>query len=137
TEDLAVGVKVIDMQHRELFKRINDLLQALSEGKEAEEVEKTFDFLEDYIDSHFVSEEKAMAIYSYPEIKSHMIQHGIFRDAFFGSKEKYSEIGADPDLMSEVKFRICDWIVTHVARVDKELGEFLIPKIEEMENEAS
>ena len=49
-EDLAVGVKSIDEQHQELFRRINSLLEACNLGKGREEVASVIAFLGEYID---------------------------------------------------------------------------------------
>lgn len=133
TEDLAIGVMVIDAQHRELFKRVDALIKAIESREGAGEIEKTFVFLDDYVDSHFVSEEKAMAVYGYPEIKSHRIQHDIFRESVRDSRKRFRESGADATLMAELRFRVCDWLMSHVGLVDRELGAFLKPRLAEEE----
>ena len=66
TKDLSVGIEAIDIQHRELFKRIDGLIMAVNDGKGTDEVHDIFRFLSDYIDSHFATEEKCMRILSYP-----------------------------------------------------------------------
>ncbi|MHB9035807.1 MAG: hemerythrin domain-containing protein, partial [Armatimonadota bacterium] len=53
TPDLAVGVREIDDQHRELFKRVNDLLEAMSKGKGRDEIAKVVAFLGNYVVTHF------------------------------------------------------------------------------------
>lgn len=40
TDELATGVNKIDNQHKELFKRINNLLDACNQGKGKDEVKK-------------------------------------------------------------------------------------------------
>ena len=57
TEDLATGVNKIDNQHKELFKRINNLLEACNQGRGKNEVEKVIKFLDDYVIIHFSEEE--------------------------------------------------------------------------------
>ena len=60
TEDLATGVPEIDAQHKELFSRINRLLEACNQGQGRAEVGKTLAFLEEYVLIHFSTEEKIM-----------------------------------------------------------------------------
>ncbi len=60
TGDLAVGINKIDEQHRELFKRINDLLLAIREQRCRAEIDKTIEFLDDYARFHFSEEEQRM-----------------------------------------------------------------------------
>lgn len=61
-----IGVEEIDSQHKELFKRIRDLLDACSQNKGRQEVSKMIDFLEEYVDIHFTSEEKLHVKNLYP-----------------------------------------------------------------------
>ncbi|MEK7700013.1 MAG: hemerythrin domain-containing protein [Planctomycetota bacterium] len=60
SENLAVGVTMIDDQHKGIFSRINTLMSAMSQGKGKEEVGKVLEFLADYTKKHFSAEEKLM-----------------------------------------------------------------------------
>ena len=46
-ENLAVGVDVIDNQHKGIISRINSLLNAMSQGKGRDEIGKVLTFLAD------------------------------------------------------------------------------------------
>ena len=59
TQDMAVGIETIDEQHKELFKRISDLLQAIREHRCKSEIDGTIKFLDDYARFHFGEEENA------------------------------------------------------------------------------
>ena len=80
--DLATGVDEIDKQHKELFQRINNLLEACNHGKGKEEVKKVIWFLEDYVITHFSEEERYMGKYDYPEYSGHKRQHLEFMENF-------------------------------------------------------
>ncbi len=125
TPDLAVGVEEIDMQHRELFKRIGTLVSAINEGRGADEVQGLFDFLGDYIGSHFTTEVKCMHILSYPKMADHRAQHDIFVRAVKDAKREYDKDGASDALAETLKTHICDWLVNHVKEVDMQLAAFL------------
>jgi hemerythrin len=58
TEELATGIEVIDDQHKELFRRIDGLLEACKAGKGREAVAGVLAFLENYVVEHFAAEEK-------------------------------------------------------------------------------
>ncbi|MEE9543061.1 MAG: bacteriohemerythrin [Thermodesulfobacteriota bacterium] len=130
TKKLAVGVKEIDIQHRVLFKRIDDLLKAMEQdlGEDAGHIERFFDFLEDYAASHFKMEQKAMAVYKYPDREAHLKEHDVFTRAIDELKLTYKSGGATSELKAELKERLCDWLVNHVSEVDKALGTFLKPR---------
>ena len=61
-EELATGVLEIDNQHKEIFARINRLLEASSQGKGKQEVGRMIDFLGDYVISHFEGSTSTLVI---------------------------------------------------------------------------
>jgi hemerythrin len=124
TSDLAVGVTQIDDQHKELFKRLNDLLEAMSKGKGREEIDKVVSFLANYVISHFETEEKLMARHSYPQFVAHKTQHSIFVSDFTNMKRNF-ESGVSVSSVIAVQKRISDWLVNHIGKTDKALGAFL------------
>ncbi len=68
TEDLSVGVDLIDEQHKLWFEKANQLYKAGQEGRAKEFIIEMFDFLDDYTKQHFKDEEKYMEKIKYPQI---------------------------------------------------------------------
>ena len=66
TDRLATGISTIDSQHKELFKRINNLVTAIRERRCKSEIDDTIKFLDDYARVHFSEEEKHMRETEYP-----------------------------------------------------------------------
>jgi hemerythrin len=128
-ENLAVGVEEIDSQHRELFKRINDLLSAMSTGKGKLEIEKIIMFLEDYVVFHFGSEEKTMVINGYPDIASHRKLHQEFIKDVEDMRKEFENNGPTSFFVVQVQKRVCDWLINHIGKADKSIGAFLETKI--------
>lgn len=124
----SVGVEVIDAQHRELFSRTNRLLEACQEGKGREVVGETLRFLEDYVKTHFSTEEGLMDKYAYPEALSHKKLHEGFMETLVKLKEEAAK-GAGLTLVTQVNKTVVDWWVNHILKVDKKLGAFLREKM--------
>ena len=59
SENLAVGVNMIDEQHKGIFSRINNLMNAMSQGKGKEEVGKVLEFLADYTQKNISAPKKS------------------------------------------------------------------------------
>ena len=59
TEDLSVGVDVIDQQHKIWFEKANQLFDAGKNGKAKEFIAQMLDFLDEYTKMHFRDEENA------------------------------------------------------------------------------
>jgi hemerythrin len=125
TSDLATSVDEIDSQHRELFQRINGLLDACNQGRGKIEVQKVITFLEDYVISHFAEEEKYMEEYSYPDAGLHRAQHKEFMESFSNLKRQFETDGPGVHIVISTNQIVVDWLRTHILKLDKSLGAFL------------
>lgn len=125
SNELSSGVDLIDTQHKELINRINGLLDAMKQGKGKNEVIKTVSFLSDYVVSHFGEEEKYMTAYRYPETVAHKMAHKDFINDFTRLFKGIGGGQADSVTVIQVQSRICDWLVQHICKTDKALGNYL------------
>jgi len=128
TDDLATGVELIDKQHKEIFRRINGLLEACRLGKGKEEVGKTIAFLEDYVVHHFAAEEKAQKDYAYPEYPQHKEIHDRFIVDFAGLKKRFDDEGATLSMVLVTNQVVTDWLINHINKIDKKLARYLQEK---------
>ena len=127
TERWSVGVDTIDAQHQELFAAINSLLR--EEGKPtSRDLAKVLDYLEKYVSTHFGLEETYMRRLSYPAFPSHKGEHVAFINEFYDMRDEYDNNGASPELADKMGRYMGDWLVNHIAKVDKALGAFLRDK---------
>jgi hemerythrin len=125
TKDLSVGVAEIDSQHRELFARTNDLLDAMKRGKAREDVGGLLSFLEDYTVMHFGLEERYMAEYKYPDLVSHKQRHSKFIEKIRIEKRNLEAEGATVDIAVRISILLTQWWIDHIRNVDRLLGIFL------------
>jgi hemerythrin len=128
TEDLAVGIPLIDSQHKELFSRINNLLTAIKEHRCKSEIDGTIKFLDDYAVFHFGEEEKRMREAGYDGLDEHKRQHAKYLKNISELKEQAAlprVTGMSYELSVTVNQIIVDWIVDHIMKVDKKFGEFV------------
>jgi hemerythrin len=124
-KSLAVGVKIIDEQHRELFRRVNTLLDSLMKGDAKPEVEKVMAFLGQYVVDHFAAEERLMAHYKYPTQDFHKGQHAGFVAKFVELKKTFEEKGAVSEVSIALNRFVCTWLREHIAGSDRALGKHL------------
>jgi len=128
TADLEVKVPNIDNQHKELFKRINDLTALGAKSVSKDETDKTIKLLGDYIIKHFRDEEELQKRYAYPKYEWHREQHKIYIDSFNKLKAEYDKNGPSTAFTLQLNKSIIDWIVKHIKHVDVELGKFINEK---------
>ena len=124
----AVGVAEIDRQHQELFRKINDLLEACNRGEGKQTIGQVLTFLEDYVKTHFGSEEKAMIAEAYPEYLNHVAEHRQFTNNFKELKRKFEAEGAGIGLVALTNRIVVDWLTNHIIMTDTKLGAFLNAK---------
>jgi hemerythrin len=129
TESLSVGVDIIDGQHKELFRRFGDLIDACHEGHGKERIAELLGFLDDYVVFHFGEEEKLMQNYGYPDIESHRHEHATFVHRLQYLKQVFHAEGPTQTLVSKTVRILLNWIVKHIKSVDLELGAFLKPRL--------
>lgn len=130
TEKLAVGVELIDSQHRELFVKINELVAAIRQHTCKYKISDVIRFLEQYIVFHFGEEEKLMLEKHYPGYPGHRAQHRQFMENFEELKKELLKLegGKKPgsyDLSVMTNQVVVDWILEHIAETDKRFGEYL------------
>jgi len=127
-ETLAVGVKEIDEQHKELFERMNQLLEACNKGKGKEAVGNVIDFLQAYVVEHFAAEEKLQKASGYPEYATHKAMHTEYLNNVANLKHQLDLHGPTLPFVITVNKTVVDWLTTHISKVDRGLGQFLQKK---------
>lgn len=128
SEKMAVGIKTIDSQHKELFKRINSLVAAIKEQRCRDEIDHTIKFLDDYARVHFAEEEKHMVETNYPGYEEQREGHRKYLSALAELKEQASRPrirGSSYDLSATTNQVVVDWIVAHIMKIDMKFGDFL------------
>ncbi len=124
TDDLKTNVDQIDDQHRELFDRLNNLINAVSRNDR--EVLKFLDFLKHYAVEHFGLEESFMRKFSYPETDEHLDQHATFRQRLSDLDKQIKEKSISTGSLAEMlEMEIGNWFVKHISSIDRKLTGFL------------
>ncbi len=131
SEKLATGIKTIDSQHRELFKRINNLVRAIKEHRCKAEIDGTIKFLDDYARVHFAEEEKHMRETNYDGLPEQHEDHKRYLAALAELKVQASLPrirGGSYDLSATTNQVVVDWIVAHIMKLDMKFGAYLKSK---------
>ncbi|HLP98096.1 MAG TPA: bacteriohemerythrin [Sideroxyarcus sp.] len=115
TDQLNVGIEVIDQQHRRIVEYINQLDDARSNGYTKEEIGYLLNDLVDYTISHFGFEESMQEEANYPFAKSHKKVHELFtlRIAEYQAKFENGE-----DVSKALNSLLVTWLFNHIKRDD-------------------
>ena len=125
SEKSAVGVDVIDNQHKGIISRINNLLNAMSQGKGRDEVGNVLTFLADYVVKHFTAEEGLMKKYNFSGYSEQQAEHAKFIKDFSLLKKEFETGGVTSTLVLQTQPQLCDWLTNHITNKDKQIGVFI------------
>jgi hemerythrin len=124
-ESFSIGVDLIDGQHKMLIQRLSEVSEAIEMSQGEGSIAKTLDFLIDYTDFHFSSEEKQMAERNYPHLEHQKQQHEEFRKSLRQFEQDFKEDGATQSLANHIRDFLYNWLIRHIKDVDHKFGEFL------------
>jgi len=123
---LAVGVRLIDAQHQDLFRHVGALLEAMEQNRGRHEVGKVLAFLERYVVEHFAAEERLMAQHAYPQAAVHEQKHAEFVRLFLALRGELEQEGPTAGLAVKLNRTVCGWLRDHIGGTDRLLGQFLV-----------
>jgi len=124
SDSYALGIKIIDDQHKALIDIVNDLFNHAT-GREWEEHEYFKDVIKqavDYVKFHFATEEKIMISTKYKGYEAHKKNHEEFILQVVKTAKDY-ESGKRLTLTSFGYF-LKDWVLSHIAVMDKKYCEY-------------
>lgn len=126
SDSFSVNVVEIDGQHQKLIGMINDLNDAMRQGKSKEVLGKIINGLVTYAGTHFRTEEKYFDKFGYPDANSHKKEHSDFTNKVADFKDGFDKgkLGLSIEIMNFLSF----WLQNHIKVVDKKYGPFFNEK---------
>lgn len=123
-ELFGTGIPEVDEQHKELFLRVNALLDACAKGDGGKAVASTLEFLEGYMEQHFSEEEALMEARKCSAAEENKRAHDEFRCRYVELRASLLNCHTEAEmaqLILEVQETVCDWLMEHIMLVDTEL----------------
>jgi len=118
-----IGDDVIDAEHKELFRLINDFHSHWVEAHARQDIARVLNQLVVYAEMHFRHEEKIMAGAGYPKLVEHQHVHESLIETIFQLQKSYEEgsLRLEMDTMKFVK----SWLIEHILQNDYLFRDFL------------
>jgi hemerythrin len=126
SEQLEIGIKSIDDQHRYLIDIINELHLAVEFNKGHEAILPIIDRLHDYAETHFKEEEALLEQHHFPGKLDHIQEHDAFIARLHELKNTYES--CSETLTINVRNFILGWLFNHIRMNDMEYKHFLEQK---------
>ena len=129
TPEMSVGIGDIDVQHRKMTRKINEISEAVDASKSKEEIIEAIKFFEAYSEEHFKTEEGYMQLYRYPEYISHQKEHIQIMADMAEIREKFNLGKIAEKEVYEGSRKVSDWFVAHMKTTDSRMALFLRGKV--------
>ena len=123
---ISVGIDTIDKQHKKLIGLVNELADAMKDGKSKDVLSKVFGGLVEYTKEHFAFEESLFRQHGYAGKEEHIRQHAELTAQAMGLKKDF-ESGKAAVSMETLKF-LNTWLIDHIQGTDKKYAPHLIQK---------
>ena len=122
-EEYKIGNEKIDAQHKELFFKVEDLLDMAMTGDEEtnrQECLELLDFLISYTIFHFDTEEELQKELNYVSYSQHARMHSEFKNTV---RAYQAEVEKDfsKEILKKLTGTLMTWLVMHVCDCDKKI----------------
>lgn len=120
TDDMSVGVDVLDHDHRKLFGLINELDTIINADVVSKQgaIDSVLSELADYSNYHFNREQALMEACEYPDLDNHKKVHIIYKnkldEALLDHKKQPASIN-----VQEIRDFLKNWWIDHIMVMDK------------------
>jgi len=119
SEHYAVGVAVIDGQHREMLDTVNRLLEGLRDGRDADELVETLRELVRLTEHNIATEERLMQEHGLASGQHHD-EHQRLLEAI-----RHFDLRLDPSGLAESTRWLREWLLGHIDEDDRPFAELL------------
>ena len=123
SDELSVGVPLIDQQHKELIRIAVLTLDAMKRNDGREYIDTVINKLREYTVFHFRYEEELMEDMLFPERAEHGQEHiRLKNEVKQFQRELYLHNAPSPQTIREF---VKDWLITHILTFDRNLAKFI------------
>ncbi len=120
TNQLNIGIEVIDQQHRRIVEYINQLEDARSAVVSRQELGRLIHDLVDYTVSHFGFEESLQEEAGYPFLKAHKRVHELFTRRVSDFQDRFDK---GEEIVEELNGLLVSWLYSHIKGDDGDYAE--------------
>ena len=100
-------------------------MNACEDGSDTQKLQLTLSFLKNYTIRHFLFEEALLIQHKYPDYARHKLMHDDFKKSVDELVNKFERYGSSAELSSDVNKVLVRWLVNHIMREDKKIGEYI------------
>lgn len=123
---MIIGLQSMDFQHQHWVRLINQLHEAMLQGKGNQVINQTLNDMLGYTRVHFASEERLMSENGYPTYHQHKKLHDDFIEKIQNLKDRLDQ--GHMILAMEIMKEMRNWLTQHIQNKDRQYTSFLKQK---------
>lgn len=119
TDQMSVGVKLLDNDHKRLVLLVNQLHDGLISGGAKPALEQKFEELIQQVRAHHAQEEQILAEFGYRNSELHQQEHAQLIDQIMQLQMRFlnsTQLAVELDLMRQLR----EWLFKHIQSSDQE-----------------
>ncbi|MFW5632549.1 MAG: bacteriohemerythrin [Acetivibrio ethanolgignens] len=123
TEEYRTGIELVDKEHEELFRIIDEVNQLVREQVDKSDIPRIMEILhqlEKYTRFHFQDEEEYMESIQYDGLTAQKRAHAAFIEKLAGITAEKIEEKPQEYMESLIEF-LLGWLIQHILHVDKKI----------------
>ena len=124
--EYSVNIKEVDDQHKKLIEMINELNDAMGQGKAKDVLGAILGRLVSYAASHFAMEERLLQAHGYEEYQDHKEKHEKMTAKVLELQRQFKDGKAAMTI--EVMNFLKNWLDKHILGTDMKYSAFLNSK---------
>lgn len=116
SDECLVGIEIIDNQHKNFFRMLDELVSLNSKEDKEEEILQIINKFEQYTIYHFSTEEGFMDKNNYPDIERHKNLHKLYAKKIMFFKNEYTN--GNHAILEEMTDYARRWLLYHILYLD-------------------
>lgn len=121
--EFELGIAAMDRQHLALVEAINELHQAMLDGRDREQIRRTINQLISYTKVHFESEEQLLCAKGFPTFAEHRLEHHRFVRRVIDFHNQFMD--GRVVLSAEVMHFLKEWLAGHILVEDRRYAAWM------------
>jgi hemerythrin-like metal-binding protein len=123
-EKYSIGIPSLDSQHKQLFRLITELEDAMQTGLSKAQLIDLLERLHLYAVRHFRLEERMMQNAAYPGLPKQEEEHNYFVSRMTELRGQLENEGLKPELANTLRTELVEWTKAHIPELDKAFADF-------------
>ena len=124
TDQMCVGVKLLDNDHKKLVLLINELHEGIVNNRDKQELDNVFESLVSFTRVHFAHEEQLLFETGYPAATAHKQEHESMIEKILDLQARFRS-GAPKAMHMDGVELLKSWLFSHMYGADQEYAPYL------------